>query len=315
MTVHDNPCQTCPVKKMRVVLLVSPDYAATYFANMLMRNVNVVGVFVEKQHRSLSMSEKVGKAFRLALRPLQTLKKMYDSVIFNLYNTRVAGRIDLKNFGRECTELFPCNGCIVVHTEGAKQINNPKYVEQMKKLQPDIIAICGTSIVKEPIMNLPPHGVLNLHTGLPQKYRGVSTTQWAIYNEEPEYIGSTVHYVDSGVDTGRIIYQGRPDIFSDDNPESINVKAVKVGTNMMIQAIHDIEVERVTSYKQEEVGKLYLDRAYTADVIKKVWENTEKGVIREYVNNKIQRDKKVIESMVGIYSESSRTKYSMDSGL
>jgi methionyl-tRNA formyltransferase len=315
MTVHENPGQTCPVKKMRVVLLVSPDYAATYFANMLMKHINVVGVFVEQQHRSSSMSEKVGKTFKLALHPWQTLKKLYDAAIFNHYNKKIAGQIDLKNFGRECTEILPCNGCVVVHTEGAKQINNPKYVEQMKNLQPDIIAICGTSIVKEPIMNLPPNGVLNLHTGLPQKYRGVSTTQWAIYNEEPEYVGSTVHFVDSGVDTGRIVYQGRPDICPNDNPESLNVKTVKLGINMMIQAIHDIEAGTVASYKQQEIGKLYLEKTYTANVIKKVWKNFEKGVIREYVSKKAQRDKKVIESMVGIYSESSRTKYPMDSGF
>jgi hypothetical protein len=84
---------------------------------------------------------------------------------------------------------------------------------------------------------------------------------------------------------------------------------------MMIQAIHDIEAGTVASYKQQEIGKLYLEKTYTANVIKKVWKNFEKGVIREYVSKKAQRDKKVIESMVGIYSESSRTKYPMDSGF
>jgi hypothetical protein len=84
---------------------------------------------------------------------------------------------------------------------------------------------------------------------------------------------------------------------------------------MMIQAIHDIEAGTVTSYRQQEIGKLYLEKTYTANVIKKVWKNFEKGVIREYVSNKAQRDKRVIEGMVGIYSESSRTNYPTDSGL
>jgi methionyl-tRNA formyltransferase len=290
--------------KMRVVVLISPDYAATYFANQLMKHTNIVGVFVEKQHRSPLLSEKIIKTLRLTLRPRQTLKTIYDNKIFNHYNRDICGKIDLKEFGIECTRLFPGKNCKTVYTEGARQINNPIYVEQMRQLQPDVIAICGTSIIKDQIINLPAHGVLNLHTGLPQKYRGVSTNPWAIYNKEPEYIGSTVHFVDPGVDTGNIIYQGRPHINYEDDPETLNVKAVKLGTKMMIQAIKDIEAGTIQRFNQMQKGQLYLEKTFNAEILKKIWDNYEMGIIREYVKNKTERDKKVVEVMVGSYFES-----------
>jgi len=290
--------------KMRVVVLISPDYAATYFANQLMKHINIVGVFVEKQHRSPLLSEKLVKALRLALKPRQTFKMVHDNKIFNHYNRDICGTIDRKEFGIECTRLFPGKNCKTVYTEGARQINNPIYVEQMRHLQPDVIAICGTSIINDQIINLPTNGVLNLHTGLPQKYRGVSTNPWAIYNKEPEYIGSTIHFVDPGVDTGEIIYQGRPNITQEDDPETLNVKAVKLGTKMMIQAINDIEAGTIKSFNQAQFGHLYLEKMFTAEIIKKIWDYCKIGIISEYINNKIERDKKVVEIMVGSYFES-----------
>ena len=145
--------------------------------------------------------------------------------------------------------------------------------------------------------------MLNLHGGLPQRYRGVWTTLWAVYNEEPEYIGATVHFVDAGVDNGEIIYQSRPVINADDNPETLYVKVVKIGIEMMIQAIIDIENDRVKSYPQKRVGNLFLGKMVTPEILSRAWKNVDKGSIREYINNKVERDRQVIELMVGKFPE------------
>lgn len=290
------------MKNLRVVVLVSPDPSDIYFANQLVKRVNVVGVFVEKQYEQTSLTKKLSKAVGLSLKPWQLIKKFSDNKVVHHFNQKSA-EIDLEHFGGDCQQLFPGNNCHVVYTEGVRQINNPMYIEQIKQLRPDVIALCGTSIVKKPIIYLPPHGVLNLHGGLPQKYRGVWTTLWAVYNEEPEYIGPTVHFVDSGVDTGNIIYQGRPDITTDDNPETLYVKVVKLGVEMMIQAINDIENGKIESYPQKKVGDLYIGKSVTAEILAKAWKNVEKGTIHEYVNNKIERDRRVLELMVGEFPD------------
>ena len=105
---------------------------------------------------------------------------------------------------------------------------------------------------------------------------------WAIYNEEPQYVGATVHYVSKGIDDGDIIYQGRPDISPDDNHESLYVKVVKLGAGLMIKAITDIERGTVESRKLKEKGKLYLSSKVTPEIIREVWRKVDAGVIRKY---------------------------------
>lgn len=286
------------MNNLRVVVIVSQDYSDIYFANQLIKYVNVVGVIVEKQYEAPVFSEKLVKAVRLGLNPRKLFKKIAENKVINFYNKK-SGEVDVEHFGVERFKLFPPKKCTVIYTEGIRQINHPGYVEQIKQLKPDVIALCGASIVKEPIITLPPQGVLNLHGGLPQKYRGVWTTLWAVYNKEPEYIGATVHFVDSGVDTGRIIYQGRPEIIVEDNPETLYIKVVKLGIKMMVQAINDIANTTLTSYEQKKTGRLYLNKTVNAKVIEQAWINIEKGIICKYLENKTDRDKKVLKLMVG----------------
>ncbi|MCZ6593928.1 MAG: formyl transferase [Bacteroidetes bacterium] len=112
----------------------------------------------------------------------------------------------------------------MVYTEGKNAINNIEYVKEIRNLKPDLITVCGCSILRDGILSIPPQGVINLHSGLSQVYRGTWTTLWAIYNKEPEYVGATVHYVSAGIDDGDIFYQGRPEIQEGDNPETLYTK-------------------------------------------------------------------------------------------
>ena len=72
---------------------------------------------------------------------------------------------------------------------------------------------------------------------------------------------------------------------------------------MMIQAINDIENGKIESYPQKKMGDLYLGKSVTTEVLSWAWENVEKGIIHEYVKDKIERDRPVLELMVGKFSK------------
>jgi methionyl-tRNA formyltransferase len=188
-----------------------------------------------------------------------------------------------------------------VYTEGKKTINEPVYVNAIQEIKPDVIVVCGTSILRDKIISIPPKGVLNLHGGLAQKYRGTCTTLWALFNGEPEYIGATVHYVAPGIDDGDILYQGRPEISITDDPETLYVKVVKLGIEMMIRAIEDIENERVRSCVLTEKGTLYLNRMITPKVLQRVWQNIDAGMLDDYLKNRAVRDEKVHSIMQNVF--------------
>ncbi len=293
------------MSSLKVVVIVSPDPSDIYFANQLIKQLNVVEVFVEKQKKSVGFLTRVVKALRkFTVRPWLLIKKRSDYLKAKPYYEK-SRKIDLEHFGEEGQRLFPSEGCKVIYIQGCRAINEPVYVEELKKIKPDIIAVCGSSILKKDIIAIPQKGVLNLHGGLSQKYRGVWTTMWAVYNEEPEYVGVTVHYVSAGIDDGNIIYQERPDIVKDDNPETLYAKVVKLGIKMMIRAINDIQNDTIKDYPLKEKGSLYLAEMVTPDVLSKAWEKVDEGVMSQYLEGKAERDKKVITMMTGHFDNNS----------
>jgi len=267
---------------LKIVVLISTDLSDIYFANQLIDKTNVVGVFVEQQCKQTFLFHKIKKFIVSCLNPLCLLKKIREIFIHQYYLNK-ARQIAIKGFGRDNIILNRTKKCQVVYTNVGQTINSSQYVDAIKALQPDIIAVCGASILKEEIIAVPKKGVFNLHSGLSQKYRGTWTTLWAIYNEEPEYVAYTVHYVNSGIDLGNIVCQGRPEISEKDNQESLYVKVVKLGTQTMIKIINDLKNKDVISYPLPKKGTLYLNSMVTTLIIRKTWQKVRQGLIRTYV--------------------------------
>ena len=65
--------------------------------------------------------------------------------------------------------------------------------------------------------------ILNIHPSLLPKYKGIDAIGQA-YHSGDTITGSTVHYVDSGMDTGEIIEQRQCDIRPDDSKEQLEEK-------------------------------------------------------------------------------------------
>jgi methionyl-tRNA formyltransferase len=291
--------------ELRVVVIVSADRSDLYFANQLIKHVNVVGVIVENQHEAPDRSPVYRKILKLATRPHVLAGKVYE-VLVDKFRKRFATYNQPGNsadFGKEGLKLFAGTTCEVLHTPGVNDINAPENIAWLRALQPDVVAVCGASIFRDEIISVPDRGVLNLHGGLSQKYRGLFTTDWAVYNEEPEYVGATVHFIAPGIDDGDIVYQGRPEIDLDDNPNSLYVKVVRLGVNMMVQAVKDIENGSIRPTALQHKGDLYLGNMFTPGKRDATWKKLRKGVIADYLRCKETRDKVVLESMINHYRQ------------
>ena len=65
--------------------------------------------------------------------------------------------------------------------------------------------------------------IINIHPSLLPKYKGLNTHQRAINNRE-KYSGCTVHYVNSKLDSGKIILQKKVKISKGETEESLSKK-------------------------------------------------------------------------------------------
>lgn len=73
----------------------------------------------------------------------------------------------------------------------------------LTELAPDVLILAGAPILPDAVLSTARLGVLNAHPGLLPRYRGVDVVGHAIL--EGQQVGATVHFVDAGIDTGRII--------------------------------------------------------------------------------------------------------------
>ncbi len=85
----------------------------------------------------------------------------------------------------------------------------PKPLQQLAALAPDAMVVVGYGqIIPQSIIDIPPHGIINVHASLLPKYRGAGPIQWAIANGETR-TGVTTMRIDAGLDTGDMLLEGR----------------------------------------------------------------------------------------------------------
>ncbi len=68
--------------------------------------------------------------------------------------------------------------------------------------------------------------IINIHPSLLPKYKGLNTHQRALDNQE-QYSGCTVHYVNSKLDSGKIILQKKVKIFKTDTCNKLAKRILK----------------------------------------------------------------------------------------
>ena len=81
--------------------------------------------------------------------------------------------------------------------------------------------------------------ILNIHPSLLPKYKGLNTHERALKNKD-KYSGCTVHFVNSKLDSGRIILQKKVKISKNETPLSLKKKILKQEHILYPKAINKI---------------------------------------------------------------------------
>ncbi len=109
----------------------------------------------------------------------------------------------------------------------------------LNELNPDLICLAGyMKIIGETLLNKYEGKIINIHPSKLPKYPGKTALSDALAAGETE-IGITTHYVDAGVDTGKIILQDQFTI-DDMNREQIEAKLHNLEHKLYIKTINKI---------------------------------------------------------------------------
>jgi len=99
-----------------------------------------------------------------------------------------------------------------------------ELVKMLKAAGVELVALAGfMRVLKEPMLNAFPRRIINLHPSLLPKFPGMEAWKQALDAGEKS-TGCTVHFVDSGIDTGEIIAQREVPVLPNDTPESLHAR-------------------------------------------------------------------------------------------
>lgn len=112
-------------------------------------------------------------------------------------------------------------------------INDPETIKQIKALEPDVlVSVMFGYILKKEILSVPKHGAVNLHPAHLPFNRGAHPNVWSIIEGTPA--GVTLHTIDDGVDTGKILAQKRVKILPTDTGKSLYQRLENEAYNLFI---------------------------------------------------------------------------------
>jgi len=223
------------MKKLKILVLASESESTNILYNSLNSEFQIIKVIIETHsfHRWgkywLNRIKKIGIfhvfgqiLFLLMIAPI--IKSFSKQQII-----RIKGRYHLNSLKIEESKINR------VH-----DINSNYVIETIKSSEPDIVIINGTSILSDHLIKSAGVPIINIHAGITPLYRGVHGAYWALTQKNPEQCGVTVHFVDSGIDTGNIIEQGVISPSYCDNYSTYPYLQLGLGIQLLKQALNQM---------------------------------------------------------------------------
>jgi len=117
--------------------------------------------------------------------------------------------------------------------EAFSGIKSEEAFRQVKQYKPDVIlSLFSKEIIPDRILRIPKRGSYNLHPAPLPSYRGVSPIFWAM-SENRRTAGITLHELDVGIDTGRIISQKKIAMHPGDTEHGVYLRLVRFGAELL----------------------------------------------------------------------------------
>lgn len=230
----------------RILILSSYRSTNYFFINKLSQKYNISYVVYEKNNWA--------KNIRLLNRRIKKLGlgKVLGQIIFILFD-----RLYIKRISRPKIDKLLAGGKIYkpgLPSIEVSDINGKEVEDLIRRIKPCLIIVSGVSIIKPNILSLA-ETFINIHCGITPRYRGVHGGFWAIYNNDFNNIGTTVHLVDKGIDTGRILYSDKIQVDPRfDDFRTIVVKQYIKGAELMDRAVEDALNNNLKPVASEEIN-------------------------------------------------------------
>ena len=134
-------------------------------------------------------------------------------------------------------ESFTVKSC------GGKEEYEKQVLKLLHKYQIDFIILAGyLRVVGPTILDHYDHRIVNLHPAWLPEYPGLHSIERA-FNDHKKQTGVTVHYIDSGLDSGPIIAQRHVPILADDTVDTLEARVHETEHQLYPEAVKQVLTE------------------------------------------------------------------------
>ena len=162
----------------------------------------------------------------------------------SIQNTRIAGVIS-NNAGAYALKRAEAANipafCVSPKSFERRDEFNRAFLERLGELKPDLIVLAGFLVILPPEMiQTYRDRIINIHPSLIPSFCGTGYYGLKVHREAlkrgVKVTGDTVHYVDEGTDTGKIILQKAVEVKEGDTPESLQRRVMEEAEWVILSA-------------------------------------------------------------------------------
>ena len=122
-------------------------------------------------------------------------------------------------------------------------------------LKSDVYVVFGSSYIKGELVDfLVNQKTINIHAGVSPYYRGTDCNFWALYDDNPHLVGTTIHLLSKGLDSGPMLYHAMSNLRS--NPFEYTMSTVKSAFHSITERIKDnsiLQIKPEVQNKKQEI--------------------------------------------------------------
>ena len=137
------------------------------------------------------------------------------------------------------------------------RVRDAVFVEQIRDLKPDVIVVVAFGqILPASLLDIPPHGCVNVHASLLPRYRGAAPLNWCIINGEIE-TGVTTMLMDPGLDTGPMLLAQTTPLDGDENIVSLHDRMSEMGAELLTTTLDRLKAGDIVPRSQNSADSCY----------------------------------------------------------
>jgi methionyl-tRNA formyltransferase len=138
-----------------------------------------------------------------------------------------------------------------------RSLKKEEAAEPLRDWAPDVIVVAAFGQILRPhVLNLPPHGSLNVHASLLPRWRGAAPIQHAILAGDTQ-TGITLMLMDEGLDTGPMYVQEALPIDPRETAAMLHDRLAVLGADMLRRYLGAILAGHIPTTPQDDAAMTY----------------------------------------------------------